>query len=125
MATEPRPVFALIDCNSFYASCERVFRPDLAKVPIVVLSNNDGCVIARSYDAKPHIKMGAPYFQIKQQLEQQGIIAFSSNYALYGDMSERVMSLIEAQVPAVEVYSIDKNKLHTVDAQSKWGIYGH
>lgn len=118
MATEPRPVFALIDCNSFYASCERVFRPDLAKVPIVVLSNNDGCVIARSYDAKPYIKMGAPYFQIKQQLEQQGIMAFSSNYALYGDMSERVMSLIEAQVPAVEVYSIDKNKLHTVDAKS-------
>ncbi|NNA27895.1 translesion error-prone DNA polymerase V subunit UmuC [Pseudomonas lundensis] len=108
MATEPRPVFALIDCNSFYASCERVFRPDLAKVPIVVLSNNDGCVIARSYDAKPYIKMGAPYFQIKQQLEQQGIMAFSSNYALYGDMSERVMSLIEAQVPAVEVYSIDE-----------------
>ena len=118
MATEPRPVFALIDCNSFYASCERVFRPDLAKVPIVVLSNNDGCVIARSYDAKPYIKMGAPYFQIKQQLEQQGIMAFSSNYALYGDMSERVMSLIEAQVPAVEVYSIDKSKLYSAGTQT-------
>ena len=99
MVTDPKPVFALIDCNSFYASCERVFRPDLAKVPIVVLSNNDGCVIARSYDAKPFIKMGAPYFQIKQCLEQHGIRAFSSNYALYGDMSERVMSLIEAMVP--------------------------
>ena len=102
------PVFALIDCNSFYASCERVFRPDLAKVPIVVLSNNDGCVIARSYDAKPFIKMGEPYFQIKHKLKQHGIIAFSSNYALYGDMSERVMTLIEAMVPAVEVYSIDE-----------------
>lgn len=102
------PVFGLIDCNSFYASCERVFRPDLAKVPIVVLSNNDGCVIARSYDAKPFVKMGEPYFQIKHKLKQHGIVAFSSNYALYGDMSERVMTLIEAMVPAVEVYSIDE-----------------
>lgn len=108
MATKLPAVFALIDCNSFYASCERVFRPDLAKVPIVVLSNNDGCVIARSYDAKPHIKMGEPYFQIKDRLEALGIVAFSSNYALYGDMSERVMSLIESQLPAVEVYSIDE-----------------
>lgn len=101
-------VFALIDCNSFYASCERVFRPDLAKTPIVVLSNNDGCVIARSYDAKPFVKMGEPYFQIKDKLRRHGIVAFSSNYALYGDMSERVMSLIEAMVPAAEVYSIDE-----------------
>jgi DNA polymerase V len=103
-----RPVFGLIDCNSFYASCERVFRPDLAKVPIVVLSNNDGCVIARSYDAKPYVKMGEPYFQIKHKLKQHGIVPFSSNYALYGDMSERVMTLIESMVPAVEVYSIDE-----------------
>jgi len=106
--SKQEPTFALIDCNSFYASCERVFRPDLAKVPIVVLSNNDGCVIARSYDAKPFIKMGEPYFQIKHKLKLHGIVAFSSNYALYGDMSERVMSLIEAMVPAVEVYSIDE-----------------
>lgn len=76
-------MFALIDCNSFYASCERVFRPDLAKVPIVVLSNNDGCVIARSYDAKPFVKMGAPYFQIKDYLDEAGIATFSSNYTLY------------------------------------------
>jgi DNA polymerase V len=102
------PVFGLIDCNSFYASCERVFRPDLAKVPIVVLSNNDGCVIARSYDAKPYVKMGEPFFQIKNKLKQHGIVPFSSNYALYGDMSERVMTLIESLVPAVEVYSIDE-----------------
>ncbi|MGE7813061.1 translesion error-prone DNA polymerase V subunit UmuC [Pseudomonas sivasensis] len=106
--SKQQPTFALIDCNSFYASCERVFRPDLAKVPIVVLSNNDGCVIARSYEAKPFIKMGEPYFQIKHKLKQHGIVPFSSNYALYGDMSERVMSLIEAMVPAVEVYSIDE-----------------
>lgn len=108
MSKHNEPVFALIDCNSFYASCERVFRPDLVKVPIVVLSNNDGCVIARSYDAKPFVKMGEPYFQIKHKLRQHGIVAFSSNYALYGDMSERVMSLIESMVPAVEVYSIDE-----------------
>ncbi|MBL3661135.1 translesion error-prone DNA polymerase V subunit UmuC [Pseudomonas syringae pv. actinidiae] len=103
-----KPVFALIDCNCFYASCERVFRPDLEKTPIVVLSNNDGCVIARSYDAKPFVKMGAPYFQIKDVLKRNGIKVFSSNYALYGDMSERVMSIIESMVSASEVYSIDE-----------------
>ena len=80
---EHRPCFALVDCNSFYASCERVFRPDLLRVPIVVLSNNDGCVIARSADSKQFIKMGEPYFQIKDRLRQHGIVAFSSNYALY------------------------------------------
>lgn len=101
-------VFALIDCNAFYASCERVFRPDLAKVPIVVLSNNDGCVIARSSEAKPYVEMGEPFFQAKSKLRKHGIIAFSSNYALYGDMSERVMCTIEAMVPATEVYSIDE-----------------
>ena len=100
--------FALIDCNSFYASCERVFRPDLAKTPIVVLSNNDGCVIARSAEAKPFIKMGDPYFKIKDTLRNHGILAFSSNYALYGDMSERVMTSLERRLPLVEVYSIDE-----------------
>lgn len=102
------PVYALVDCNSFYASCERVFRRDLARTPIVVLSNNDGCVIARSADAKPYVKMGEPYFQIRHKLKQHGIVAFSSNYALYGDMSQRVMTVIEGMVPAVEVYSIDE-----------------
>lgn len=100
------PVYALVDCNSFYASCERVFRRDLARTPIVVLSNNDGCVIARSADAKPYVKMGEPYFQIRNKLKQHGIVAFSSNYQLYGDMSQRVMTVIEGMVPAVEVYSI-------------------
>ena len=102
------PVFGLLDCNAFYASCERVFRPDLAKTPIVVLSNNDSCVIARSYDAKPFVKMGAPYYQIKDTLRRHGIKAFSSNFALYGQMSERVMTLIESMVPACEVASIDE-----------------
>ena len=101
-------VFALIDCNSFYASCERVFRPDLQRTPIVVLSNNDGCVIARSADAKPFVKMGALFHEIRGDLKRHGIVAFSSNYALYGDMSERVMSILEARLPAVEVYSIDE-----------------
>jgi len=100
--------YALIDCNSFYASCERVFRPDLKHTPIVVLSNNDGCVIARSADAKPHVAMGAPFFQIRDKLQRHGIVAFSSNYALYGDMSQRVMSVIESLVPNCEVYSIDE-----------------
>jgi DNA polymerase V len=104
----PEQVFALIDCNSFYASCERVFRPDLQRTPIVVLSNNDGCVIARSADAKPFVKMGALFHEIRGELKRHGIVAFSSNYALYGDMSERVMSIIEARVPALEVYSIDE-----------------
>lgn len=104
----PEPVFALIDCNSFYASCERVFRPDLQRTPIVVLSNNDGCVIARSADAKPFIKMGAPLHEIRSELKRHGIVAFSSNYALYGDISERVMSVLEARLPAIEVYSIDE-----------------
>jgi DNA polymerase V len=101
-------VFALIDCNSFYASCERVFRPDLAKTPIVVLSNNDGCVIARSYDAKPFVKMGEPYFQIRDKLRRHGIVPFSSNYALYGNLSERVMTILESAVERCERYSIDE-----------------
>lgn len=105
---EQARVFGLIDCNSFYASCERVFRPDLAKTPIVVLSNNDGNVIARSYDAKPFVKMGEPYYKIRDTLRRHRILAFSSNYALYGDMSERVMTIIESMVPALEVYSIDE-----------------
>ena len=98
----PEPAFALIDCNSFYASCERVFRPDLLRTPIVVLSNNDGCVIARSADAKPFVKMGALYHEIRHDLKRHGIVVFSSNYALYGDMSERVMSILEARFPVLE-----------------------
>jgi DNA polymerase V len=102
------PVFGLVDCNHFYGAVERVFRPDLAHTPIVVLSNNDGCVIARTYDAKPYVKMGAPYFQIKDTLRRHGIVAFSSNYALYGQMSERVMTLIESMVSECSIYSIDE-----------------
>lgn len=100
---------ALVDVNNFYASCERLFRPDLKGVPIVVLSNNDGCVVARSAEAKRlGIKMGVPFFQIREVYEEQGGIWFSSNYALYGDMSNRVMTTLESMAPTVEVYSIDE-----------------
>ena len=102
-------MFALIDCNNFYASCERVFRPDLINEPILVLSNNDGCVIARSNESKAlGIKMGEPYFKIKALCKQRNVQVFSSNFALYGDFSERVMSVIESSWPEVEIYSIDE-----------------
>lgn len=102
-------IFALVDCNNFYASCEKLFRPDLRHTPVVVLSNNDGCVVARSKEAKAlGIKMGVPLHQIQDQVHQYGIETFSSNYALYGDISNRVMQTLEALAPAVEVYSIDE-----------------
>jgi DNA polymerase V len=102
-------MFALIDCNNFYASCERLFRPDLRLQPIVVLSNNDGCVIARSNEAKAlGIAMGAPYFSVKSLCNQHHVHVFSSNYTFYGDMSYRVMRIIEDSWPEVEVYSIDE-----------------
>lgn len=102
-------MFALVDVNSFYCSCETAWRPDLLGKPVVVLSNNDGCVIARSAEAKAlDIKMGAPYFQMKDYFRQKGVVCFSSNYALYGDMSQRVMTTLEQLCPRVEVYSIDE-----------------
>ncbi len=101
-------MFALADVNSFYASCERVFRPDLKGKPVVVLSNNDGCVIARSAEAKPWIKMGTPWFQMKNERYPEKIYAFSSNYELYASMSARVMSCLEELAPGVEQYSIDE-----------------
>lgn len=102
-------MFALADCNNFYASCERVFQPRLEGKPIVVLSNNDGCVIARSNEAKVlQVAMGAPYFKIQPYVQQEGIAVFSSNYALYGDLSHRVMQVLSGFAPRVEVYSIDE-----------------
>lgn len=101
--------FALVDCNNFYASCEKLFRPDLKNTPIVVLSNNDGCVVARSKEAKAlGIKMAVPLFQIQEQIQQYGIQTFSSNYALYADLSSRVMRILEDLAPRIEVYSIDE-----------------
>ena len=101
-------MFALCDVNSFYASCETVFRPDLKGRPVVVLSNNDGCVIARSAEAKTFVKMGEPYFKQKDQFRRQGVICFSSNYELYADMSNRVMTTLEELSPRCEIYSIDE-----------------
>lgn len=102
-------MFGLCDANNFYASCERVFNPSLIGRPVVVLSNNDGCVIARSNEAKKlGIEMGAPYFQIKQLARRGNVAVFSSNFVLYGDMSRRVMGLLKKFVPATEVYSIDE-----------------
>ena len=102
-------MFALADCNNFYASCERVFQPQLENKPIVVLSNNDGCVVARSQEVKDlGIKMGVPLFQIKEQVKLHHIRVFSSNYTLYGDISNRVMSTINQFAPNYEVYSIDE-----------------
>ena len=102
-------MFVLVDCNNFYASCERVFQPQWESKPVVILSNNDGCVIARSNEAKAlNIPMGAPAFKYKQQFKQQGVKVFSSNYPLYGDMSNRVMTILEKYTPNLEIYSIDE-----------------
>jgi DNA polymerase V len=102
-------MYALVDCNNFYVSCERAFQPALHNVPVVVLSNNDGCVISRSAEAKAlGIRMGAPLFQIRPLLKEHQVKVFSSNYALYGDMSQRVMHYLASVAPELEVYSIDE-----------------
>ncbi|MDF7814549.1 Y-family DNA polymerase [Hymenobacter sp. YC55] len=102
-------MFALVDCNNFYVSCERVFQPRLASAPVVVLSNNDGCVVSRSAEAKAlGIRMGAPLFQVRPLIEEHKVQVLSSNYALYGDMSYRVMNYLASVVPEVEIYSIDE-----------------
>lgn len=101
--------YALVDCNNFYASCERIFNPKLENKPIVVLSNNDGCVIARSNEAKAiGIKMGVPFFEIAQFCRRHRVHVFSSNFVLYGDISRRVMRLLQQECPDVEIYSIDE-----------------
>ena len=105
-------MFALVDCNNFYVSCERVFNPSIRKDPVVVLSNNDGCAIARSNEAKAlGIPMGAPAYKFKTTFKKNGVHVYSSNYALYGDMSARVMNLLRKYTPDVEVYSIDESFL--------------
>ena len=103
-------MYALVDGNNFYVSCERVFRPSLEGIPVVVLSNNDGCAVARSNEAKAlGIAMGAPWFKIKHLAEEAGLVALSANFALYGDMSDRMMSLAAGLGPAQEIYSIDES----------------
>ena len=103
-------MIGLADCNNFYCSCERVFRPDLIGKPVVVLSNNDGCVIARSEEAKAlGYKMGDPFYQVKEKLEAEGVAIFSSNYTLYGSLSNRVMSMLSHYSPHIDQYSIDES----------------
>ena len=106
------PQFALVDVNNFYVSCERVFNPNLESTPLVVLSNNDGCAVARSNEVKAlGVKMGTPWFKMKNLARQHGILAFSSNYTLYGDMSNRVATILRDFSPDIEVYSIDESFL--------------
>ena len=107
-----KPLFALVDVNNFYVSCERVFAPKLEAVPMVVLSNNDGCAVARSAEVKAlGVKMGTPWFQIQDLAKRHGIQAYSSNYTLYGDMSNRVVQVLRKFTPNLEVYSIDESFL--------------
>ena len=106
---DKKRVFALADCNSFYASCERVFNPKLKNKPVIVLSNNDGCIVARTNEAKAlGIKMGEPLFKAKKIIEKNNVKVFSSNYALYGSMSNRIMKILEQSFPNIEIYSIDE-----------------
>ncbi|MGA0074819.1 MAG: Y-family DNA polymerase [Flavobacteriaceae bacterium] len=117
-------MYALVDCNNFYASCERVFKPELIGKPVVVLSNNDGCVIARSSEAKPFVPMGAVAFKYREVFAQHDIRVFSSNYALYGDMSHRVMEVLRQFSPEVEVYSIDEAFLKFTGFE-QWDLQAH
>jgi DNA polymerase V len=106
------PVFALVDCDNFFVSCERVFRPELWNKPVAVLSNNDGCVVARSNEVKAlGVPMGVPYFKVKGIFKAHNITMFSGNFALYGDFSQRVVRLLEEAAPTVEVYSVDESFL--------------
>ncbi len=116
--------FALVDCESFYASCERIFRPDLKNVPIVVLSNNDGCVIARSTEAKRMgVGMGVPWFKVRDSFLKQDGQVFSSNFTFYGDISARVMNILEGFVPRVEIYSIDEAFLDLDTLRQNYNLY--
>ena len=116
--------FALVDCESFYASCERIFRPDLKNIPIVVLSNNDGCVIARSTEAKKMgIGMGVPWFKVRDSFLKENGQVFSSNFTFYGDISARVMNILEGFVPRTEVYSIDEAFLDLDTLKKNYDLY--
>jgi DNA polymerase V len=116
-----RQLFALVDVNNMYVSCERVFNPKLEARPVIVLSNNDGCAVARSNEVKAlGVKMGTPWFQLKDLAKRHGIIALSSNYALYGDMSNRIMTILRDYSPQVEIYSIDECFLGLTDLGSLW-----
>lgn len=115
-----------VDGHSYYVSCHRLFEPRLNGRPVVVLSNNDSAVVSRSDEAKAlGVTMSQPRHELDHLVRRQGLILRSSNYTLYHDCHNRFMAALASQVAGISVYSVDKNKLHTVDAQSKWGIYGH
>jgi DNA polymerase V len=120
------PVFALIDCNNFFVSCERVFRPDLWNKPVAVLSNNDGCIVARSNEVKAlGVPMGVPYFKVRDILTKNNVTLFSGNFPLYGDFSQRVVQILEDECPDIEVYSVDESFLEIshlpIKDYTKWG----
>lgn len=116
-------MYALVDCNNFYVSCERVFRPDLMNRPVIVLSNNDGCVVSRSKEAKAlGIGMAVPAYQVKKEIEKYKIKVFSSNYTLYGDFSSRVMAILQGLVPEMEIYSIDEAFLNFTGMDSLYNL---
>lgn len=122
-----RTIFALIDCNNFFVSCERLFRPDLEDRPVVVLSSNDGCVVSRSAEAKElDIPMGAPAFKYRQLFDREGVVRFSANFELYGDISQRITRLLTRITPRTEVYSVDEAFLDlgqlAVGDRTEWGL---
>lgn len=121
-----QPVFALVDCNNFFVSCERVFRPDLWDKPVAVLSNNDGCIVARSNEVKAMgVPMGVPYFKVREELTKNKVTLFSGNFPLYGDFSQRVVQILENECPDIEVYSVDESFLEIshlpITDYTEWG----
>ena len=121
-----KKIFALVDCNNFYVSCERVFNPKLENRPVIVLSNNDGCVVARSNEAKAlNIGMGVPVFEVANLIKKHNIEVFSSNYTLYADMSSRVMDTLATYAPEIEIYSIDEAFLNLAGFKCSLTDYGH
>lgn len=126
MKQSKSPLFALVDCNNFFASCERLFRPDLANQPVVVLSSNDGCVVARSNEAKAlGIPMGAPAFKYRQLFKENKVVQFSANFELYGDISKRITQILTTITPRIEVYSVDESFLDLsqlpIEDYTEWG----
>ncbi len=120
------PIFVLVDCNNFFVSCERAFRPDLWDKPVAVLSNNDGCIVARSNEVKAMgVPMGVPYFQVRDILKQNGVTLFSGNFSLYGDFSQRVVQILQDESPDIEVYSVDESFLEVshlaIKDYTAWG----
>jgi len=114
-------LIALVDVNNMYVSCERAFNPRLQDRPVVVLSNNDGCAVARSNEVKAlGVKMGTPWFQMQDLVRKHGIVGLSSNYTLYGDMSNRIMAILRTYSPNVEVYSIDESFLNLTGMKNIW-----